>query len=165
VLSSEIVTTMVRTDRLKTQPFQRGVFIRVETAGGRAVLAGGSCAELATTIILNFRQQAAYALIGFVVLPKEIQMIIVPREVSVGSLGRHFEQACGAILCQLAGVEPPAFDTEIYMEPLDGSESLKSRMQGMLQTPVRLRLSGSPAAYDYSSANVRFQNELDKLER
>ncbi len=156
---------MVRTDRLKTQPFQRGVFIRVETAAGRAVLAGEPCAELATTILLNFRQQAAYALIGFVVLPKEIQMIIVPREVPAASLGKHFERACGALLCQLAGIEPPAFDDEVYLEPLDGSESLKSRMQGMLGTPVRLRLAGSPAAYDYSSANARFQNELDILDR
>lgn len=156
---------MQKAEKTKTQQRSKAVFVRIDTMNSRPLLEKRSCVELVTTFLFNFRQQQWYDLIGFVVLPRELQLVIVPRLLAVNALVSKLEKETAALLCALASCEAPVWDDEIYSEPLDGIEAIKSRLQVMQAAPVKLRLAAAPDLYDFSSANPRYQNELDKVER
>ncbi len=155
---------MQNTDKRKTQARSKAVFIRIDTMNGKPLLEKRACVELVTTFLFNFRQQQWFDLIGFVVLPREMQLIIVPRSLSVNALVGKLEKETASLLSALAACDPPIWDPEIYSEPLDGVEAIRSRMQVMQAAPVKLRLAAAADLYDFSSANPRYHNDLDKLQ-
>lgn len=146
--------------KLKTQPRWKAVYIRIDTLAGRPLLQTRPCLEIVLTFILNFRQQGWFELLGFLVMPKEIQLIVVPKDLTVNALVGRLESETGPLLAALLNSPQPIFDTEIYSEPLDGVEAIKSRLQMMHAAPVRARLAPIASAYDYSSANPRFAKDL-----
>ncbi len=151
--------------KTKTQQRARAIFVRIDTTGGKPLLETRACVELVTTYLFNFRQQQWFDLIGFVVLPREMQLIIVPRMLTVNSLVERLERELSPLLGSLITLDGAFWDPEIYSEPLDGTEAIRSRLQVMQATPVKLRLASSPDSYDFSSANPRYRNDLDKFER
>ncbi len=156
---------MQKSEKVKTQQRAKAVYVRIDTADGKPLLEKRSCVELVTTFLFNFRQQQWFDLIGFVVLPREMQLIIVPRSLTVHVLVSRLEKELAPLLKALIPLEGLLWDPEIYSETLDGSEAIRSRMQVMQAAPVKLRLAAAPDLYDFSSANPRYQNDLDKLER
>lgn len=154
-----------RSEKTKTQSRSRAVFIRIDTSNSRPLLETRAANELVTVYLFNFRNQGWFDLVAFVVLPKELQLIIIPRDVTVNMLVSRLETHLGPLLCPLVNTQQPIWDDEIYSETLESSEDIKSRIQLIHAAPVRLRLVTNPAAYDFSSANPRFQNELDRLEQ
>lgn len=151
-------------NKRKTQPHSKAVFIRMDTVGGKPLLEKRACIELVTTFLFNFRQQQWFNLIGFVVLPRELQLIVVPRSFTVIALVSRIEKETTPFLCALTGSESPIWDAEFYSEPLDGIEAIRSRLRAMQAAPVKLRLSAAPDLYDFSSANPIYRADLDKLE-
>jgi hypothetical protein len=152
-------------EKTKTQSRSRAVFIRIDTNHSRPLLETRAANELVTLYLFNFRNQGWFELVAFVVLPKELQLIIIPREVTVNMLVARLEEHLSPLLCPLINVQQPIWDDEIYSEPLESAEDIKSRIQLIHAAPVRQRLSTNPSTYDFSSANPRFQNDLDKLEQ
>jgi hypothetical protein len=164
--SKGLFMTPPKNDKIKTGVRSRAVFIRVDTGQSRPLLETRPALELVTTYLFNFRQQGWYDLIGFVALPKELQLLIVPREVNVSTLVERLEEVTAPLLCAILACEAPVWDTvDIYTETVDGHEDIKTRLTAMHGAPVKLRLAVQPASYDFSSANSRFQNDLDKIER
>lgn len=157
--------TLPRSDKLKTQPRARAVFLRIDTSGGRPLLETKACNELVLTYLLNYRSQQIIDLIGFVFLPREIQMVIVPREITISALVSKLEVETGTMICQIMKCDEPAWDAEYYSEQLDGNEDVKARLNQIHMAPVRQKLASNPASYDYSSANPRYVNDLNKFER
>lgn len=156
--------SLPRSEKIKTQTRARAVFIRIDTYNSRPLLETRAANELVTLYLFNFRNQGWFNLVAFVVLPKEMQLIIIPREVTVNTLVARLEEHLGPLLCPLINTQQPIWDDEIYSEPLESAEDIKSRIQLIHAAPVRQKLCSSPASYDFSSANPRFQTELDKLE-
>ncbi len=156
---------MQKSEKTKTQQRAKAVFVRIDTMDSKPLLEKRSCVELVTTFLFNFRQQQWFNLIGFVVLPRELQMIIVPREITVNSLVSRLEKEITPILGALIQLDGALWDPEIYSETLEGMESVRSRLYVMQAAPVKLRLASSPDTYDFSSANPRYQNDLDRFER
>lgn len=152
-------------DKTKTQTRARAYFLRIDTTGRRPLLEKQSCIELVTTFLFNFRRQQWFDLIGFVVLPRELELIIVPRSLTLSALVARLEKETAPLLINLIAFDGPFWDPEIYSEPLDGEETIRSRLHVMIATPVKLRLAVAPELYDYSSANPRYAEELDKFER
>jgi hypothetical protein len=152
-------------EKTKTQPRARAYFVRIDTIGRRPLLERQSCVELVTTFLFNFRRQQWFDLVGFVVLPRELELIIVPRTLTLNALVARLEKETTPFLASLIPFDGPVWDPEIYSEPLDGTETVRSRLHVMIATPVKLRLAAAPELYDYSSANPRYAEELDKFER
>jgi len=152
-------------EKTKTQPRARAYFVRIDTTGRKPLLEKRSCIELVTTFLFNFRRQQWFDLIGFVVLPRELELIIVPRTLTLNALVARLEKETAPFLATLITLDGPFWDPEIYSEPLDGAETVRSRLHVMIATPVKLRLAFAPELYDYSSANPRYAEELDKFER
>jgi Icc-related predicted phosphoesterase len=157
--------TLPRSEKTKTQPRSRAVFIRIDTHGSRPLLELRAANELVTTYLFNFRNQGWFDLVAFAVLPKELHLIIIPRSVSVNTLVMRLEEHLGPLLCPVVNAQQPIWDDEIYSEVLEATEDIKARIQLVHAAPVKARLSSNPVLYDFSSANPRFQNDLDKLER
>ena len=147
---------MQKSEKTKTQQRAKAVFVRIDTMDSKPLLEKRSCVELVTTFLFNFRQQQWFNLIGFVVLP---------REITVNSLVSRLEKEITPILGALIQLDGALWDPEIYSETLEGMESVRSRLYVMQAAPVKLRLASSPDTYDFSSANPRYQNDLDRFER
>ena len=152
-------------EKTKTQPRPKAYFVRIDTMNGKPLLEKRSCIELVTTFLFNFRRQQWFDLIGFVVLPREMQLIIIPRSITVNMLASRLERETAPLLAKLMPIDGPVWDQDIYAEPLDGVETVRSRLYMMQATPVKLRLASAPDLYDFSSANPRYADELDKMER
>ncbi len=156
---------MTDKEKTKTQPHARTYFVRIDTAGRKPLLEKQSCIELVTTFLFNFRRQQWFDLIGFVVLPRELELIIIPRTLTINALVARLEKETAPLLAILIKLDGPVWDPEIYYEPLEGAETVRSRLRVMIAAPVKLRLAIAPELYDYSSANPRYAEELDKFER
>jgi len=102
---------------------------------------------------------------GFVVLPDEVQIITVPRIVTVNALVENLSEATTPLLTTAIPHSAPIWDGEIYTELLSGLEDARLRLGAMYATPIRQHLSNSPAQYDYSSANTRYAEYVQPLER
>ena len=152
-------------EKTKTQPRPKAYFVRIDTMNSKPLLEKRSCIELVTTFLFNFRRQQWFDLIGFVVLPREMQLIIIPRSITVNTLAARLEKETGPLLAQLIALDGPIWDQDIYAEPLDGVETIRSRLYVMQAAPVKLRLASAPELYDFSSANPRYSEDLDKMER
>ena len=151
--------------KTKTQQRARAYFVRIDTMNSKPYLEKRACVELVTTFLFNFRRQQWFDLIGFVVLPREMQLIIVPRTITVNNLIARLEKELAPLLAALIPLDGPLWDPEIYAEPLEGVEAIRSRIQAMQSSPVKLRLAAAPDLYDFSSANVRYAEELDKVDQ
>lgn len=151
---------MTLANKIKTQPRWNAVFVRIDTADSQPMLQTKPCLELVLTFLLNFRQQGWFELLGFALLPREIQMIVVPKNHTVSALVTRLESETGPLIAALLNRPQPIFDPEIYSEPLDGAESIRSRLQMIYAAPVRARLAPTATAYDYSSANPRYASLL-----
>ena len=67
-------------------PFEQAVFLRIDTSDAQPYLDGASCGELVISTLVNGRDKGWFDLLGFVVLPREIQLMIIPRRVAVSTL-------------------------------------------------------------------------------
>src|SRR5579859_1712206 len=108
--------TEVRT-KTKTQPRARAYFVRIDTMHSKPFLEKRACVELVTTFLFNFRRQQWFDLIGFVVLPREMQLIIVPRTITINNLVNRLEKELAPLLAGLIPLDGPLWDPEIYSEP------------------------------------------------
>jgi hypothetical protein len=138
---------------------EHAVFLRIDTADGNPYL-DGNTGELVVTALLDGRDKGWFDLLGFVVLPSEVQLLFVPRNIPVSTLIGNLETSLYPTLCQTKSITNTVFDTEFYREKMDCNEDIKHRLQWMHLTPVRARLAKMVDAYPYSSANQRYQAAL-----
>ncbi len=139
-------------------PVDQAVFLRIDTANGLPYLEGPS-GELVVSTLLAANDKGYFDLLGFVVLPNELQVLMVPHGKPVTELLGNLEASVHTRLTDVATI----FDTDIYKEKVD-SEEIRVRLKWMHQAPVRSRLATMSEAYPYSSANSRFRSLL-KLEQ
>jgi len=136
-------------------PIDQAVFLRIDTASGCPGLEG-ACGETVVSALLNAREKGWFDLLGFVVLPREVQLLIVPRAKSAGEVLGSLEAALDK---QLDGAKT-VFDTDYYREKVDCDEEVRQRLKWMHLAPVRSRLTMKVDAYPYSSANSRYRSVL-----
>ncbi len=142
---------------------EHAVFLRIDTADGSPCLEDAA-RELVVSTLLQEREKGWFELLGFVVLPNEVQLLFIPHKIAVAALIDELEKTVFPAVSQAESVPKTVFDTDFYREKIDCSEDIKHRLKWMLQTPVRARLARMSESYPYSSANVRYQNilSLDK---
>jgi len=140
-------------------PVDQAVFLRIDTTNGCPYLEGPS-GELVVTTLLAAHDKGFFDLLGFVVLPNELQVLMVSHGKPVTELLGNLEASLHTWLTDVATI----FDTDIYKEKVDCTEEIRLRLKWMHQAPVRSRLATLSEAYPYSSANSRFRSLL-KLEQ
>ncbi|MCC7450113.1 MAG: hypothetical protein IT324_22035, partial [Anaerolineae bacterium] len=106
------------------------------------------------------RDKGWFDLIGFVVLPCEVQLMIVPRRVAAGSVISSLEAELYPTLSVVKPISTTIFDPDFYREKIDMDEELRQRLRWMHLTPVRARLTTLAESYPFSSANARFRDML-----
>jgi hypothetical protein len=139
---------------------EHAVFLRIDTADGSPYL-DGTAGELIVSALLAARDKGWFDLLGFVVLPNEVQLLFVPRNLPVSILIGSLETSVYPTVCQTKSINHPVFDPDFYREKIDSNEDIKHRLQWMHLTPVRARLTRLSEAYPYSSANSRYQDTLN----
>jgi hypothetical protein len=139
-------------------PVDQAVFLRIDTTNGCPYLEGPS-GELVVSTLLAANDKGYFDLLGFVVLPNELQVLMVSHGKPVTELLGNLEASVHTRLTDVTTI----FDTDIYKEKVD-SEEIRVRLKWMHQAPVRSRLATLSEAYPYSSANSRFRSLL-KLEQ
>jgi hypothetical protein len=146
-------------------PFEQAVFLRIDTSDAQPYLDGASCGELVISALVNGRDRGWFELIGFVVLPREIQLMIIPRRMAVSTLVNNLEHDLYPQLSVLRPVTKTILDTDFYREKVDCDEELKQRLRWMHLSPVRARLSMLPESYPFSSANARYREIIRPLQQ
>ncbi len=144
-------------------PLEQAVFLRIDTADGQPYLEGSTSGELVVTALLKGRDKGWYDLISFVILPREIQLMIVPRRLAVSDLIASLEVNVYPQLSALKPISKTVFDPDFYREKIDCDEEIKQRMHWMYLAPVRARLATLAASYPFSSANARYHELLNPL--
>ena len=133
----------------------QAVFLRLDTANGCPGLEG-ACGETVVSALLKAREEGWFDLLGFVVLPREVQLLIVPRAKAASQILSSLEAVLDN---QLEGTKT-VFDTDYYREKVDCDEEVRQRLRWMHLAPVRSRLTMRFDAYPYSSANSRYRSVL-----
>jgi hypothetical protein len=146
-------------------PFEQAVFMRIDTAGSQPYLEGASCGELVVSSLFNGRDKGWFDLMGFVVLPREIQLLIIPRRVAASSLITNLELDLYPQLSVLKPISKTIFDTDFYREKVDCDEEIKQRLRWMHLAPVRARLTTLAEGYPFSSASTRYREMLRPLQK
>jgi hypothetical protein len=134
-------------------PIDQATFLRIDTLNSTPCLEGSLC-ELAVSSLIEGHKQGWYELLGFVVLPSEIQLMIVSRGKATKELLKFFE----AQIQTVSGTNTTFFDTEYYREKVDILDEIRNRLRWMYAAPVRSRLATTTDSYPYSSANSRFRD-------
>src|SRR5258708_5612288 len=140
-------------------PIDQAVFLRIDTWNGCHGLEG-ACGETVVSALLTAREKGWFDLLGFVVLPREVQLLIVPRAKATSEVLGSLEAALDN---QLDGAKT-IFDTDYYREKVDCNEEVRQRLRWMHLAPVRSRLTMRIEAYPYSSANSRHRSVLPLTE-
>jgi hypothetical protein len=143
-----------------SMPVDQAVFLRIDTADGSPYLEGSS-GEIAVAGVLSAQSKGLYDLLGFVVLPNELQLLIVPHGKSMNDVFKFLD---AEIMAQVQTVKPVdknnIFDADYYREKIDSNDEIRQRLRWMYASPVRSRLTTNSSAYPYSSANERFRGQL-----
>ena len=140
--------------------FDQPVFLRIDTENGSPCLADSSC-ESVITSLLSVSDKGWFDLLGFVVLPSELQLMVVPHGKTINDLLSLLESTVAATI----GNSELVFDKDFYREKVDSEEEVRMRLRWMLQAPVRSRLANMSEAYPYSSANERFRDVVKASQR
>jgi hypothetical protein len=146
-------------------PFEQAVFLRIDTADSQPYLEGASCGELVVSALINGRDKGWFELLGFVVLPREIQLMIIPRRVAVHTLVNSLELDLYPQLSVLKPISKTILDTDFYREKVDCDEEMKQRLRWMHLAPVRARLAMLAESYPFSSANARYRELIHPLQK
>jgi hypothetical protein len=141
-------------------PFEQAVFLRIDTAEGKPYLEGPTSGEMVVATLFGGRDKGWFDLIGFVVLPCELQLMIFPRRVAAGSVVSSLEADLYPTLSVVKPISTTIFDPDFYREKIDMDEELRQRLRWMHLTPVRARLTTLAESYPFSSANARFRAML-----
>jgi hypothetical protein len=135
----------------------QAVFARIDTADNQPYFEGTASAEVAMSSLFYGRDQGWFDLVGFVVLPQEIQLLIVPRSLAVSSLVINLETQIYPQLKLIQPITGTVLDPDFYREKVDCDEEVKQRIRWMHLAPVRARLATLAEGYPFTSANVKFQ--------
>src|SRR5256885_4006854 len=100
-------------------PFEQAVFLRIDTADAQPYLEGASSGELVVSALFSGRDKGWFELIGFVVLPREIQLLILPRRLAVSSLVSRLVLDLYPPLSVLKGLTKTIFASDFYREKVD----------------------------------------------
>jgi hypothetical protein len=143
---------------------EQAVFIRIDTADCKPYLQGPSCAELVVSTLFAGREKGWFDLIGFVVLPNEVQLLIYPRRLVVSTLVNSLETDLYPMMSVLTPISGSIFDTDFYREKVDCDEECRQRLRWMHLAPVRARLATLAETYPFSSANPRYRDLLRSIQ-
>jgi hypothetical protein len=141
-------------------PIEQAVFARIDTADSQPYLEGSSCGELVVSALCAGRDKGWYNLLGFVILPSEIQLLLVPGRLLVSSLVASLEAEVYPMISVLKPVGKAVFDADFYREKVDYAEEIRQRLRWMHLAPVRARLATLAEAYPFSSANPRYRDVI-----
>jgi hypothetical protein len=133
----------------------QATFIRIDTANGNVYLDQAHGDVVASTVIAG-HDKGLYELLGFCVLPSELQILFIPKGKTTTDILRHFEDSLAPAFHDIK----PVFDADIYREKIDSNEEIRNRIRWMHGAPVRARLVSVSNLYPYSSANARYQENL-----
>src|SRR5262245_10775024 len=134
-------------------PIEQATFLRIDTTNSTPYLEG-SRGERAVSCLIEAHKNGWYELLGFVVLPAEIQLLIVPRGKATNDLIKFFESQVSSE----SGDGTIILDTDYYREKVDCNEEIRTRLRWMYNSPIRSRLAHTVDSYPYSSANSRFRD-------
>ncbi|MEP7286254.1 MAG: hypothetical protein ABI947_10855 [Chloroflexota bacterium] len=134
----------------------QAVFLRIDTANGYPYLEG-TCGESVVVSLLKGHANGWYDLLGFVVLPTELQILVVLKGKAVRDFLKYLETNVYSQLSSVQPLETAVFDTDFYREKVDCSEEVYQRLNWMHLAPVRSHLVARSESYPYSSANVQYR--------
>ncbi|HLY28482.1 MAG TPA: hypothetical protein VKQ72_19195 [Aggregatilineales bacterium] len=143
-------------------PVDNAVFFRIDTTNGIACLTG-ACGEAVASTLLAAHDKGTFDLLGFVVLPNELQLLIIPHGKPISDLLNALEGELSATASALPLPEisgKTVFDTDFYREKCDSSEEVRQRLRWMHDAPVRSRLATMSKAFPLSSANEKYRSKL-----
>jgi hypothetical protein len=141
----------------------QAVFTRIDTADNQPYFEGTASAEIAVSSLFHGRDQGWFDLVGFVVLPQELQLLIVPRSLAVSSLIINLETQIYPQLSLIKPISGTVLDPDFYREKVDCDEEVRQRIRWMHLAPVRARLATLAEGYPHTSANAKFQEFICPL--
>ena len=140
----------------------QAVFLRIDTTNSAPYLEGEH-GKIVADALLKTHRQNWFKLIGFVVLPAEVQVLFIPRFKAINDLLAFLEIEVRPHITALPSDAARLFDPDIYREKVDSSEEVQQRLRWMHLAPVRARLITMYEAYPYSSANAQYKNQITSL--
>jgi hypothetical protein len=146
-----------------TMLIEQALFARIDTVDSKPYLEGASCGELVVSALCAGRDKEWYNLLSFVVLPAEIQLLLIPRRLLISALVTSLEAEVYPMISVLKPIGKAVFDTDFYREKVDYAEEIRQRLRWMHLAPVRARLATLPEAYPFSSANPRYREVIIAL--
>jgi putative transposase len=119
-------------------------------------------AEAAIQIIYRYREQRDYDLLGFVIMPDHWHLLIAPKKgLSVSSIMNRLKTAEAKRLIA-AGWQPPIWWKRFYDRVIRNQDMLCATLSYLHENPVKKGLTRKAADYPFSSANARWETDLNK---
>jgi hypothetical protein len=161
-MQSEVAIVGVRKNIFMS--VERALYLRIDTTDSKPYLEGPSASELVVMALMAGKEKGWYDLLSFVVMPKEVQLLIVPRKLSTKQIVEHLEGEVHPFLSALKWVPGPVFDPELYQERIEMMEDIRQRRRIMHNSPVKAGLAPAASAYSFSTANPRYQDVIEKID-
>ena len=142
---------------------EQAMYLRLETTDNKPYLQGISAGELVITALVNGQQNGEFEVIGFVVMPTELQLLCVPKRLNARQIGEYIEAEIYPYLSALTWIPGTVFDTELYQEKIECREDFNLRKRLMLNAPAKAGLVTMGTPYLFTSANSRYRDMLSPV--
>jgi len=138
-------------------------FVTTATYKKRPIFADKKKSDILKNVIYNLRGQNRFSLLSFCIMPDHLHLLLIPgKEQNISTIMQSIKRGSSRIINQKFNSkgkiwEPRFFDTV----PRDEKELL-NEIEYIHSNPVKAKLVEAPEEYLFSTANPKFENDLEK---
>ena len=138
-------------------------FITTTTYKKKPIFANKKKADMLRDIIYNFRNQNRYLLLSFVVMPDHLHLLLVPNQNNdISRIMHGIKRGSARLINKGFDSSGKIWEARFFDRVARSEEELVNDIKYIHFNPVREGFVKKPEEHLFSSANPRFENDLEK---
>jgi len=138
-------------------------FITTATCKKKRIFANKRKAEILKDVIYNFRNQKRYLLLSFVIMPDHLHLLLVPhKNYDISKIMHTIKRGSARLINKEFNSSGKIWEPRFFDRVARKEEELMNDLKYIHFNPVKEGLASKPEEFLFSSANPRFENDLQK---
>lgn len=138
-------------------------FVTTSTYKKRPIFANKRKAEILSHVIYNFRNQKRYLLLSFVIMPDHLHLLLVPsKNHDISEIMHSIKRGSARLINKKFNSSEKIWEPRFFDRVARKEKELVNDIKYIYFNPVKKRLVKKPEEFLFSSANPKFENDLEK---
>ena len=113
--------------------------------------------------IYRLKEKGHMNLLAFVVMPEHLHILCQPLDKDISNIMRHIKRNSSYNLQRSLGIQPPMWVRRFHDEIVVTYEGILETIEYIHYNPVKRGLVENPEDFPFSSANVKYDVDWDKV--